>query len=88
MVPFDISGQQFHFLGFRSTIWGNIFFYKFLGGAFYCNTHKKCAGKIGTALEWNRNGLQLTLEFLSNQVTFGVDGEICDKSIFHLFDIL
>ena len=35
-----------------------------------------------------QNGLQLTQEFLSNQVTFGVDGEVCDKSIFQLFDIL
>ena len=34
-----------------------------------------------------QNGLQLTQEFLSNQVTFGVDGEVCDKSIFQLFDI-
>ena len=26
-------------------------------------------------------GLQLTQEFLSDQVTFGVDEEVCDKSI-------
>ena len=39
--------------------------------------------KIRTDLECNRNGLQLTQEFLSDQVTFGVDREVlvCDKSI-------
>ena len=31
-------------MGFRPTIWENIFFYKFLGGVFSGNTRKKCAG--------------------------------------------
>ena len=30
-------------LGFRPTIWENIFFYKFLGGVFSGNTRRKCA---------------------------------------------
>ena len=37
------------------------------------NNLQELEWKIRTALEWNRNGLQLTQEFLSNQVTFGVD---------------
>ena len=31
-------------MGFRPTIWENVYFYKFLGGVFSGNTLKKCAG--------------------------------------------
>ena len=38
------SWQLLRRLGYRPTIWENIFFYKFLGSVFSGNTRKKCAG--------------------------------------------
>ena len=40
----DVSWQLLRRLGYRPTIWENIFFYKFLGGVLSGNTCKKCAG--------------------------------------------